>query len=138
MSTPHSDNPDVTPRQDEPSGEDGINIRYIVTVGVISLAVFAASTVVAWLIMKADLPDENSPEAPAKAAFVGSPEIGLVDTPMFDDDNRLAEWKAAKAKRLTTYGWVDKAKGVVHIPIDKAMDQVINQAASAPPPGNRR
>ena len=25
-------------------------------------------------------------------------------------------------KALTTYGWVDKAKGVTHIPIDRAME----------------
>jgi hypothetical protein len=138
MSTPHSDNPEVPPRQDEPSGEDGINIRYIVAVGLVSLAVFAASTVVAWLIMKADLPEENSPEVAPAPALLKAPEIGLVDIPMFDDDGRLEEWKAAKAKRLASYGWVDKGKGVAHIPIEKAMEQVITQAASAPPPGNRR
>jgi hypothetical protein len=26
------------------------------------------------------------------------------------------------AKKLSTYGWVDKEKGIVHIPIDQAME----------------
>jgi hypothetical protein len=27
------------------------------------------------------------------------------------------------AKKLSTYGWVDQDKGIVHIPIDQAMEQ---------------
>ena len=27
-------------------------------------------------------------------------------------------------QRLTTYGWIDKSKGLVHIPIDRAMEKV--------------
>ncbi len=33
----------------------------------------------------------------------------------------LAELRAANEEQLTTYGWVDKAKGVVRIPIERAM-----------------
>jgi len=37
----------------------------------------------------------------------------------------LAELQAADSNALTTYGWNDKAKGVVHIPVTKAMQLVL-------------
>lgn len=30
----------------------------------------------------------------------------------------------AEMQRLTTYGWLDKSKGLVHIPIDRAMEKM--------------
>ena len=39
----------------------------------------------------------------------------------------LAELNAENQKFLTQYHWVDKSKGVVGIPIDRAMDLVVAQ-----------
>jgi len=35
------------------------------------------------------------------------------------------EIRAAGAQRLEGYGWIDRAAGVVHIPIDRAIDAVV-------------
>jgi len=37
----------------------------------------------------------------------------------------LAELQAADSNALTTYGWNDQAKGIVHVPITKAMELVL-------------
>jgi hypothetical protein len=37
----------------------------------------------------------------------------------------LAELQAADTAALTTYGWNDRAKGSVHIPVTKAMELVL-------------
>ncbi len=37
----------------------------------------------------------------------------------------LAELQSADTTALTTYGWNDKAKGVVHLPITRAMELVL-------------
>jgi len=37
----------------------------------------------------------------------------------------LAELQSADAAQLTTYGWVNQAKGIVHIPIERAMELVL-------------
>ena len=37
----------------------------------------------------------------------------------------LAELQASDSNALTTYGWNDQAKGIVHIPITKAMELVL-------------
>ncbi len=37
----------------------------------------------------------------------------------------LAALRGEKEKKLDTYYWIDKQKGVVHIPIDQAMQKVV-------------
>ncbi len=37
----------------------------------------------------------------------------------------LAELQSADTTALTTYGWNDKAKGIIHLPITKAMELVL-------------
>ncbi len=44
-----------------------------------------------------------------------------------------ADLQAENAKRLETYAWVDKAKGTVQIPIDRAMDLAIAELNSRQP-----
>lgn len=47
------------------------------------------------------------------------------------------ELKALRAHEdevLNSYRWVDRASGTVHIPIDKAMDEVVNQLPMRPHP----
>jgi hypothetical protein len=75
--------------------------------------------------------------APADPAAIvqGKDEIGIVEQIPFDSDRRLPIWKAQMDKRLTSYGWVDRAKGIIHVPVERAMQEVVDQAAAAPPPG---
>lgn len=41
--------------------------------------------------------------------------------------NDLAKLRAAKEDRLQSYGWVDREHGIIHIPIDRAMDTIAAQ-----------
>lgn len=51
----------------------------------------------------------------------------------------LARYRAQKQHQLTTAGWVDRERGIVHIPIDAAMDLLATQsAASASSPQEQR
>jgi hypothetical protein len=45
----------------------------------------------------------------------------------------LEELNAENTKRLTTYAWVDKAKGQVQIPIEQAIELTIAELNSRPP-----
>jgi hypothetical protein len=45
----------------------------------------------------------------------------------------LADLNAANQKVLTEYRWVDKSKGIVGIPIDRAMDLVLAELQSNKP-----
>jgi hypothetical protein len=114
---------------------DAIDFTKVIWVGVISLAIFAVGVVWAARILKSETAMLEETRGRSKAVEVGRTEIGIVDLVPFNGDKRLGVWKAGLAQRLGSYGWVDKAKGIVHIPIDTAMDQV---AAGAAPVGAPR
>lgn len=42
--------------------------------------------------------------------------------------DEMAKLRSLESKRLTTYGFVDKEKQIVHIPVDIAMQKVIEEA----------
>jgi hypothetical protein len=39
----------------------------------------------------------------------------------------LADLRKAQAKQAQTYAWVDQKKGIVQIPIDRAMDLIVKE-----------
>ena len=49
-------------------------------------------------------------------------EVSNVRVDLFRDPGVGQKLKAQQARRLASYGWVDRQSGVVHIPIDAAMD----------------
>src|SRR6266481_105784 len=59
--------------------------------------------------------------------------------PTVDEDRRkerlkiLSDLNAENEKNLTQYHWIDKTKGVVGIPIDRAMDLVLNDLQANKP-----
>ncbi|HEY7113555.1 MAG TPA: hypothetical protein VIA45_11545 [Thermoanaerobaculia bacterium] len=60
------------------------------------------------------------------------PEPRLEPAPLLP----IARLREEEKERLTTYGWVDEKTGVVHIPIDRAMDAVVrNGLPRFPVPG---
>jgi hypothetical protein len=44
------------------------------------------------------------------------------------------DFRAAEADRLSTYGWMDRSTGAVHIPIDRAMGLVLERGVGPLPP----
>jgi hypothetical protein len=116
--------------------EDDINIKKIVAVGVVSLVVFALSAVVAHVILRGDEAElQRRGVAPMIRGMAQRDEVGIVDSVPFDADARLERWRAEKAKAITSYGWVDRKKGLIHIPVEEAMKELIRQTPAPPAPG---
>ncbi|MBL8287124.1 MAG: hypothetical protein JNL85_03990 [Rubrivivax sp.] len=71
---------------------------------------------------------------PAGGARLQTGYTLVVDGPALQSapQPELAAYRAAKAQRLQSLGWVDAAHGVAHIPIDAAMRLIAQPAASAP------
>lgn len=113
-----------------------IQHKKVIAVGVVSLVSFAISAVIAarmWSHHQDTFVKETGGHR--AAAYIGQPEIGIVEQIHYDADHRVDDWKAATKKRLGSYGWVDKSKNQVHVPVEKGMDLVIEEAAKAPIPG---
>jgi hypothetical protein len=43
------------------------------------------------------------------------------------------EFRSAEERQLTTYGWMDRSTGVVHIPIELAMDRIAQRGVAPLP-----
>jgi hypothetical protein len=67
-------------------------------------------------IERADLPPPSAPQA------------------QINDPSYLAARRQAADQQLGSYGWVDRAQGVVHIPINEAMKGLAEQGWPSPAP----
>jgi hypothetical protein len=68
-----------------------------------------------WLLLQQL--EVRPPASPVEQAPVVPPEPRLQTSP--EDD--LAKLRAAEQQRLDGVGWVDRDKGIVHIPVERAM-----------------
>jgi hypothetical protein len=57
--------------------------------------------------------------------------------PRLEEDERveLQDLRGPKDEQLATYGWVDEKAGVVHIPIERAMELVVQRGLPVRPQG---
>jgi hypothetical protein len=115
--------------QNDPHGhqsEDHIDFQKVILVGVVSLIIFALGIWWAAGILRHETKRaEDTTGLAADPALIGKPEIGIVDQVPFNGDHRLADWRRERSSRLNSYGWVDRAKGIVHVPIERAMDATL-------------
>jgi hypothetical protein len=58
---------------------------------------------------------------------IGQAEIGIVDQVPFDVYRGLQSYRNERIERLESWGFVDKSKGTVHMPIEEAMDRVVKE-----------
>jgi hypothetical protein len=113
--------------------EEGVSLKKIIAVGIASLVSFAICSVAAWAILRKMNDDYAQAGVVPEATKIGQDEIGIVDHVPFDGDTRLARYRADNARKLGSYGWVDRKKGTIRIPIERAMQQVVEQAGGAAP-----
>jgi hypothetical protein len=113
------DNPDTSYERDD--------VRLMV-LGVLALVTIAFLVLIP-LILRAAY-SEALPDANRKLAVV-LPAPVLQTDPEAD----LRAFRTKEEARLDSYGWVDRSKGIVHIPIRQAMDDIIAQGISGFPEG---
>jgi hypothetical protein len=101
------------------SEEDRISSLPIVAVGVGSLVVFFLAS---WVTLGYLRGQEAARPAPPLPADLGSSKIGLVEQQLFELADRGERDRAARRERLGSYGWVDRKAGIVHLPIERAME----------------
>jgi hypothetical protein len=59
--------------------------------------------------------------------LTGSPPVFPAPRLQDDPNADLLRFEASEHARLNSLGWVDKAHGIVHIPIDEAMRRIATQ-----------
>ncbi len=107
-----------------PAEEDVLPSGKIYLVGVLALVVFFIGSLAAglgWRSLRQQLNPEGPPPIPD---VTGQPKVGMVEQRLFEHSNMGPAWREAAHRRLASYGWVDRQKGVAHIPIDRAYELV--------------
>jgi hypothetical protein len=106
----------------------GVIVRWAIGLGLVSVV---AAAVGVWLLVFLRRHEEaGDPQRPA-LYFSGEtrqPEGVRLQSKPFDDLDAL---RAHERRILNSYGWIDPAAGVVHIPIDSAMRLYVARQAGA-------
>jgi len=105
-----------------------VTIRPVaVFIAVLFGSVVAVMALMAWLygFFSRHQPQPVIVPSPLVSARQTPPEPRLQAVPALD----LRALRAAEARALSTYGWVDPKAGVVRIPIDRAMDLLAEREA---------
>jgi hypothetical protein len=99
-----------------------VTVRPLVVYGIILSAILAGSLVLMWVLFQfyAAMPvREGGPVSPLSAERVPPPRPRLQT--METQAKDLVETRISEGEELTSYGWVDKSKGIVRIPVERAM-----------------
>jgi hypothetical protein len=114
--------------------QDDVDYGKVIIVGVLSLLLFAVSIAWSTFVWKGTIKDTEAKTGKAREIDMSRTEQGIVDQVPFVSDKRLPGWRAARKHDLESYGWVDKSKNLVHIPIEAAMDKIAGGAMPAGAP----
>ncbi|MBL0276399.1 MAG: hypothetical protein IPQ24_09955 [Anaeromyxobacter sp.] len=100
--------------------DDHVEVRTVLLVGLGALLIFAVAGVAAGLYLQRTTAARPAAGLPAE---LGQTKIALVEQRLFHEGNvlRADRDRAARLARLAGAGWVDRARGVAHIPIEDAM-----------------
>ena len=91
-----------------------------------SLIVFTFFVVGAWAQLQ-EREKHLSPAGPSEPQALQKAEINIVNTGLIQLDTRAYEEKDEQLRKLHEYGWVDRDAGVVHVPIEQAIDRVVSE-----------
>ena len=109
--------------------EESIRWDLVVGVGVGAIVLFTIATLIAWRFMvhrENELQIGSGPLPIPRQ--VGQAEIGIVDQVPFDVTRAFQTYRDERNARLESWGWVDRKAGVVHMPIEEAMERVVKEA----------
>lgn len=114
-----------SPHHDHEGASDEIAYGKVIIIGLASLLIFAGSVWWASAILRHETKkNEEATGETYRPHRITQEEIGIVDQVPFSTDTRLHRWRAEHNAKLNGYGWVDREKGIVHVPIERAMDAI--------------
>jgi hypothetical protein len=106
----------------------------VVAIGVTALIVFGAATWWSTRILKGTAGTLNPARLSPTPKEIGKREIGIVDQTPFDVTRAAERYRRNETERLNRYGWVDREKEIIHVPIERAIDDLL---AQQPQPGKK-
>jgi hypothetical protein len=114
----------------QPAGDledKNLPYRKIVGVGVAAIVIFGLSILWSTSLLHTAEKEMQPAGPPPLPKGVNQYEVGIVNQRLFSLDQRAAQKRLQQMNRLNTYGWLDKQAGIVHIPVDVAMDMLVQE-----------
>ena len=108
--------------------EESIAWGTVIGVGAGAIILFVVATLIAYRF-QTNREKELQPLGPDPIPRqIGQNEIGIVDQVPFDITRAFQVYRDDRNARLESWGWVDRKAGIVHMPIEEAMDRVVKEA----------
>jgi hypothetical protein len=122
--------------------EDKVPRRALIGVALVALIISSLAVGVSTAILGRDgqaALGGGPAERVAKHGNVAPPTIGLIEQTLIEHEERGLELRRVQEIRLHQYGWVDRGRGIAHVPIEHAMAEVVkeNQAERGADGGDR-
>ena len=125
------DKPDKSPRGPAHESSDadvGVVLKF--GLGLVTLTILVlVSTWWLYGFLAGPSPGEALPSALPPRPRTAAPPLQI--SPGLD----LEAIRAEETELLSTYGWIDRERGIVRVPIDRAMELLLERGAPAPSPG---
>lgn len=111
-----------------------INYRVLVRLTLGLLVLVAVAMTLMWFMTTRFYEQERSQDPPpplmVEARVRHQPPNPRLQSDPFAELDQL---RAVQEARLNSYGWVDETTGLAHIPIDRAMDLLLEKGLPVPP-----
>ena len=104
--------------------------------GLLAIAAIISAVLVLVLFRWLEGRAERKDRATIAEAGLERPQDAIPPPPRLQI-HAVASWKSfrdAETARLSTYGWMDRASGAVHVPVERAMEIVIERGVGPLPP----
>jgi len=112
----------------KPQEPDRLPAGKILAVALASAVIFVLSVLWVHRVLR----DESHAIAPAGPTQippeVGQNQIGMVNQRLFQLQDEGLKKRQEQEKRLNSYGWVDRDKQIIHLPIERAMEQMAGES----------
>jgi hypothetical protein len=115
---------------------DYVSARLVVGFGVLFAVIAAVSAaLMAALFWGYDRKAERRDEVVEAAAGLELREPGLPPLPRLQvyPVRHWKDFQAAERERLDSYGWMDRSSGAVHVPIDRAIELIVERGVGPLP-----
>lgn len=112
----------IPPHDNQPVTQEpeGLATRRAVLVAVFFLVIFTLATLGAVAMMRGE-ERRVAPRADPVPPEIGKPQIGIVNQRLFELQLDAKQKRDEQLRYLNSYGWVDRDKQIIHVPIDRAM-----------------
>lgn len=111
----------------EAQAQEAIDWPKVLGTGIAFLVIAAISVVISTRMMNAREKALQPTGPDPMPAQIGAGEIGIVDQVPFDVSRALQSYREERTRRLSSWGWVDRKAGVVHMPVEEAMQQMVKE-----------